>query len=346
MAHVHLRRAGFSLLALVLTLSLFAGSLSFASAADTANIYLIAIGDNGQSGTVVGCQDSLVPVTGLDIGNQPTAEGKIAAALGKLFAIHDQYYGESGLYNALYMSHLSVDSVKLDGSRAVVHISGTTQLGGTCDTPRVIGQIQATVLQFPGITRADIVYQGDLLNLVLSERGEHPELRYFPETDHLVGHGFLKYWQTFGGLATFGYPISEEYTDPHTGFVTQWFERARFEWHPGADPSHFDVLLGLLGNEVTAGRHGEAPFQPVSAASDANCTYYAVTSHRLCFGFRDFWQSHGGLAILGYPISEEFQENGYTVQYFERQRLEYHPENPPAWQIEGGLLGVQVMAMQ
>src|SRR5690348_4697167 len=104
MAHAHLRRAGFSLLTLVLMFSLFAGRLSFASAADTANIYLIAIGDNGHSGPVVGCQDSLVPVTGLDIGNQPTTEDKISAALGKLFAIHDQYYGESGLYNALYQS--------------------------------------------------------------------------------------------------------------------------------------------------------------------------------------------------------------------------------------------------
>jgi len=295
---------------------------------------------------VVGCQDSLVPVTGLDIGNQPTTEDKISAALGKLFAIHDQYYGESGLYNALYQSHLSVDRVTLDGSRAVVHISGTFQLGGECDTPRVLGQIQSTVMQFPGITRADIVYQGNLLSIVLSARGEQPNLRYFPETDHLVGNGFLKYWQTFGGLAAFGYPISEEYTDPQTGFVTQWFERARFEWHPGADPGHFDVLLGLLGDEVTVGRRGEAPFQPVTASSNANCTYYAATGHRLCFGFRDYWQSHGGLPIFGYPISEEFQENGYTVQYFERQRLEYHPENSPAWQVEGGLLGVQVMAMR
>ena len=346
MAHATLRRAVFSLLALALTSSLFAGSVSFAAAANTANIYLIAIGDNGHSGQLVGCQDSLIPVSGLDIGNQPTTEGKIAAALGKLFAIHDQYYGESGLYNALYMSHLSVDSVTLDGSRAVVHISGTFQLGGVCDTPRVIGQIQSTVLQFPGITRADVVYKGDLLNLVLSERGEHPDFRYFPETDHLVGHGFLKYWETFGGLATFGYPISEEYTDPQTGFVTQWFERARFEWHPGAFPSHYDVLLGLLGDEVTAGRHSEPPFQRVNGGNDGNCTFYAATGHRFCFGFRAYWQSHGGLAIFGYPISEEFQENGYTVQYFERQRLEYHPENSPAWQIEGGLLGVQVMAMR
>jgi hypothetical protein len=28
-----------------------------------------------------------------------------------------------------------------------------------------------------------------------------------------------------------------------------------------------------------------------------------------------------------------------TVQYFERQRLEYHPDYSPGWQVVGGLLG-------
>src|SRR4029079_3521453 len=70
-----------------------------------------------------------------------------------------------------------------------------------------------------------------------------------------------------------------------------------------------------------------------------NCTFYAATGHRLCFGFRAYWQSHGGLAIFGYPLSEELSENGYTVQYFERARFEYHPANPPQYQIQLGLLG-------
>jgi hypothetical protein len=34
--------------------------------------------------------------------------------------------------------------------------------------------------------------------------------------------------------------------------LTQWFERARFEWHPGK-PDQYKVLLGLLGNETLAG---------------------------------------------------------------------------------------------
>jgi len=29
----------------------------------------------------------------------------------------------------------------------------------------------------------------------------------------------------------------------------QYFERARFEWHPGSAPGRFDVLLGRLGAE-------------------------------------------------------------------------------------------------
>ncbi|HUZ03068.1 MAG TPA: M15 family metallopeptidase, partial [Thermomicrobiaceae bacterium] len=87
-----------------------------------------------------------------------------------------------------------------------------------------------------------------------------------------------------------------------------------------------------------------APFQPLSAQSDASCTFFPPTGHRLCFGFRGYWQTHGGLEILGYPISEEFRQNGVTVQYFERARLEYHPENAAPWDIEGGLLGSQVLA--
>jgi len=181
----------------------------------------------------------------------------------------------------------------------------------------------------------DAVYSGAL-----------PDVRYFPETGFTTGHGFLRYWEQYGGLATFGYPISPEMQEvnPSDGktYTVQYFERARFEWHPGAWPERYDVLLGLLGRTVTANRTAEAPFQPVQAGSDTSCTFFAATGHRLCFGFRDYWQQHGGLAILGYPISEEFVKNGYVVQYFERQRLEYHPDNPPGWRVLGGLLGRQV----
>lgn len=64
--------------------------------------------------------------------------------------------------------------------------------------------------------------------------------------------------------------------------------------------------------------------------------------------FLTFWDAHGGLRILGKPISPripEAGENGVTleVQYFERARLELHPEiKDPASQVTLGRLGVEV----
>ncbi len=174
-----------------------------------------------------------------------------------------------------------------------------------------------------------------------------PASRYFPETGHSVSGNFLRYWNDFGGLPTFGYPISDVFT--RDGKQMQYFERVRMELHPGVWPARYDVLLGLLGVELTAGRQGEKPFQRVTTPSDANCTFYQPTGHRLCWGFRYYWEHNGGLAIFGYPISEELQERNretgeiYTVQYFERARFEYHPENRPPWDILGGHLGRAAM---
>ncbi|HLI50468.1 MAG TPA: L,D-transpeptidase [Thermomicrobiaceae bacterium] len=165
-----------------------------------------------------------------------------------------------------------------------------------------------------------------------------PERIYFPQTGHYLAYGFLAYWHTNGGITTFGYPITEELQDPASGLTIQYFERAVFEYHPGAAPG-WSVQLQRLGATQTASRANEPPFQPIVAANNANTTYYPQTGHTLAFGFRAFWQSHGGLPIFGYPISQEFTEQGLTVQYFERARFEYHPGNPPQYQILLGLLG-------
>jgi peptidoglycan/xylan/chitin deacetylase (PgdA/CDA1 family) len=167
--------------------------------------------------------------------------------------------------------------------------------------------------------------------------------RYFPETGHTVAGVFLDYWNRFGGLELFGYPISDEFE--WNGMTVQYFERVRMEHQPGVWPERLDILLGRLGAELTAGRIDEQPFQPVAGSPNDHCDYYAETGHFLCSGFRDYWHRHGGLAILGYPVSEEFREvnpqdgRTYVVQYFERARFEWHPENQPPWNILGGHLG-------
>jgi len=164
----------------------------------------------------------------------------------------------------------------------------------------------------------------------------NPNMVYFPETQHNVPRIFYDYWQANGGLERFGYPLTEPFpevslTDGNT-YLTQYFERARFEHHPELAGTQFEVLLGLLGSERTAGRRQEPPFQPVPPPSEPDVDYFPETGHTLRGLFRQYWWQNGGLPIFGYPISEEFEEQSktdgqvYVVQYFERNRFEWHPE--------------------
>lgn len=68
---------------------------------------------------------------------------------------------------------------------------------------------------------------------------------YFAATGHSLNNRFLAYWKANGGLAQFGFPISEP-TDVGNGRIIQWFERARFEW---SDSNPDLVMMGLLGRE-------------------------------------------------------------------------------------------------
>ena len=80
---------------------------------------------------------------------------------------------------------------------------------------------------------------------------------FFPETGHNVGPRFAAYWTANGGLAQFGYPLTEPFAqqleDGRT-YTVQYFERARFELHPEHTPP-YDILLGQFGRRLLA----EAP---------------------------------------------------------------------------------------
>ena len=173
---------------------------------------------------------------------------------------------------------------------------------------------------------------------------------YFAQTGYTLRGGFLEYWRTHGGLDLFGYPITAEYAEvnPSDGrtYTVQYVERERFEYHP-ANPPGQQVLLGLLGVQVTAGRQDPA-FAPVPAPASGSGSglYFPETGHTLGGGFLAYWQARGAVSLFGYPISEEFAERNasdgqvYTVQYFQRARMEYHPEHAGTTQgVQLGLLG-------
>ncbi len=112
---------------------------------------------------------------------------------------------------------------------------------------------------------ADAQQRGLATTLPFSPLARIPSLasgcQYFAPTAHTVCGSFLKYWSSHGlefndsgtsfreSLALFGYPISEPFADPATGLTVQYFERARFEYHPENAGTPYDVLLGLLGTD-------------------------------------------------------------------------------------------------
>jgi hypothetical protein len=94
---------------------------------------------------------------------------------------------------------------------------------------------------------------------------------YFPESGHTLGGAFRGFWQGRGGLAAFGFPISEELGEisQQDGqfYTVQYFERARFEYHPENAGTPYEVQLGQLGrqflNERPAAQAATAPAQPL-----------------------------------------------------------------------------------
>ena len=183
----------------------------------------------------------------------------------------------------------------------------------------------------------------------------------FPETGHQACGRILEYWQQNGGLPVFGYPIGPQqgvHIEDQT-FQAQEFERNRLELHPENAPP-YDVLLGRLGAEVLLRQSRDWQQFPRLGAAPGGCIFFGETGHSICEPFLGYWRSKGlefdgrgglsqgeNLALFGLPLSEPQAEqlsdgNSYTVQWFERARFEYHPNNPDPYKVLLGLLGVEV----
>ena len=176
--------------------------------------------------------------------------------------------------------------------------------------------------------------------------------RYFPETGFTVSGSFLDYWENNGGLYIYGYPITGEIQDVSTDgntYLTQYFERAIFEYHPEYAGTKYQVLLRLLGLIQSQSRAFDPAPEPHSDTPGRRYfPYYG--GHSLSGVFLRYWESHGGLPVFGYPLSEPFYEvsptdgQTYLVQYFERNRFEYHPENAGTpFEVLLGLLGYEYL---
>src|SRR3954467_7589346 len=184
----------------------------------------------------------------------------------------------------------------------------------------------------------------------------------FPETGRQVCGRLLEYWQQNGGLAVFGYPIGDQFTQVIEGqqIQVQLFERNRLELHSENSPP-YDVLLGRLGADALQRANRDWRDFPKASASEPH--YFPQTGHAIAPLFWNYWSSYGlafdqkaeasfeeSLALFGLPLSEAAVEinptdgKPYLTQHFERARFEYHPENAGTpYAVLLGLLGREQM---
>lgn len=97
-------------------------------------LFYVAVGDEGKSGSEIGCGDSLVAT---ETGPEEFTN-QVEASITALLADDEEMLGESVLRNALAGSDLDYVSSAVEGDAVTVELSGTVKSGGACDDPRIV----------------------------------------------------------------------------------------------------------------------------------------------------------------------------------------------------------------
>ncbi len=143
-----------------------AASSSASATTAPLTLYYVATGDDGVSGAKIGCGDSLVatytePVTFTD---------QLRKSMERLLADDEQFLGQSGLLNALYMSDLEFVAGAIDGDAVTVELTGEVILGGACDAPRVSEQLHQTAETATGAGSSVVLVDGVSLDELMSQK--------------------------------------------------------------------------------------------------------------------------------------------------------------------------------
>jgi hypothetical protein len=204
------------------------------------------------------------------------------------------------------------------------------------------------------------------LTLILSTmyQAAHADQRCFSETGYCIDGRIREFWEQNGGLAVFGFPISnlEQMVVDGNPITFQRFERNRIELHPN-NQRPYDVQLGRLGADRLS-QQGRDWFTFAKSSDTGGCRVFVETGHAVCGDILNAWRSNGlqldsnqavseteSLALFGLPVSgvqTETLSDGkqYQVQWFERARFELHPENPAPYNVLLGLLGNEDQAFR
>lgn len=167
------------------------------------------------------------------------------------------------------------------------------------------------------------------------------EQQCFDDTGKCTGGQFLEYWRANGGLDRFGPAVTSELIE--AGRTVQYFRNAYLQSFPLPDGTT-GIRLGSLDQRLSYATPDNKFFDHTDPISGS--TYVRETGHNLSEPILTFWRTHGEVAGLGYPVSEQMSQYNPVdgkeriVQYFERSSIELiqTPNGQPQTQL--GAMGL------
>jgi hypothetical protein len=232
----------------------------------------------------------------------------------------------------------------------------------TLDSDRLTNQRIATDIDMFGMDLADdlLVYTSghgiETINLDTSERHHYGELNalYFSTDGQRI-----VWWDTGGtspngpGIISYDLLSGEQTTvAANAGSGEPFIRNGVLVWRRMRYGGH-GTFSGQQIFAVVADSHLPSSRQEPPTEEREQSQYFPETGQYLNLGFKNYWDANGALPVFGYPLTEEFQEfnadteDVFTVQYFERQRFEWHPENADTpYVVLLGRLGAQALESQ
>jgi DNA-binding beta-propeller fold protein YncE len=176
--------------------------------------------------------------------------------------------------------------------------------------------------------------------------------------------GFLNYYNLTGGLARWGYPLSEVFEETPGNFA-QYYQRGAVDWHR-RDDLGIHAIERRLGWDLIGGGRGGAPDQGIEAGTlnpnegMASGPWGHKVSNQAVdgteTGFLDFFQWLGGEMSLGVAKTDARPDTGapgtvmlpgatpgFIRQYFQAGVLEFHPDAAERAQV--ALIGYHLRAL-
>lgn len=160
------------------------------------------------------------------------------------------------------------------------------------------------------------------ISLSRPARAQTADAVYFPETGHWVWGEFLKMYNSVSDpLLFFGYPITDDFTDPAIKARVQYFQKARF-----------DLVNTPEGTAVQLAPLGQLLHEPGAPLADIpkegpNCRSFK-SGYPVCYAFLQFFDAYDEAALFGMPISDVEVIEARFMQTFEYARMEWWPDNP------------------